>query len=102
MARLIEALEAGEWDNGNSDVHLDADLEDLGLGDDHEEDGIVGGNVGNEREMRQPIIRPREADTDHEEATGDDEDENENDAEVEELHRMMLKMQAVKGIFSPN
>ena len=99
MARLIEALEAGEWETWDSDAHLDADLEDLGLGDEHEEDGIVGRNEGNESEMRQPIIRPREADRDHEEATGDDEDEN--DAEVEELHRMMLKMQAVKGMFSP-
>ena len=49
----------------------------------------------NESEMRQPIISPPEADRDREETMGDDEDEN--DAEVEELHRMMLKMQAVKG-----
>ena len=99
MARLLEALEAGDWDIGDGDADVDADLEELGLGDEHEEDEIVGGNEGTESEMRQPMIRPREADRDQEETTG--EDEGQKDAEVEELHRMMLKMQAAKGMFSP-
>ena len=97
MARLLEALEAGDWDAGGGDADLDADLEELGLGNDDEEDGIVGGD-GNESDMRQPIIMPLGTDRDLGETMGDDEDEN--DTEVEELHRMMLKMQAVKGMFS--
>ena len=99
MARLLEALEAGEWDGGNDGADLGADVEELGPGEEDEVNGVLGATEGEEREMREPMIGQSKERNLEEGLTG--EGDSESDGEVEELQRMMLKMQALKGILFP-
>lgn len=109
LARIKEALEANDWE-GTGAVEgdgEDADPWELGEGQD-----TIGGDMqaGDEafsvevgartKEMRVPILSPQE----HLNAifnsnlTRDEIDEDdEGDFQVQELERMMLKIQAVKG-----
>lgn len=90
LERLRETLEANEWDGGNLDVEDNMDVfeTELGLRDES------------------PVSRAIEAETDapgmHEAILKQDEDGNEDpggDDQIEELESMMLKIQAIKGVY---
>ncbi|KAL8998280.1 MAG: hypothetical protein Q9169_002594 [Polycauliona sp. 2 TL-2023] len=98
LERLQEALEANVWDGGGGgDPEVDAaGLEDaLGVREhEHalddlelERDDLVG--------LREAILGAHDASEEEEE-----EEDAEDDAQVQELESMMLKMQAIKGLFS--
>jgi hypothetical protein len=89
VPRIREALEATDWTS-------EPDLLDLGdFGDDDDED-LFGGFAGEEREMGLELLGVKGAIAKAE--TGDAEDDPAHqDEQVEELTRMMTKMQAIKG-----
>ncbi len=89
LKRLKEALEANEWDGGDLDAG-EIDLEvDLGL---RERD-----NSSDDIELeREDDLGSREAILEQHALV---EEGTEGDAQVEELESMMLKMQAIKGLF---
>lgn len=101
--RLREALEANVWDGiaggeGDEEEDIDAFEAELRLrGDD---DG------GLELGMREAILKrqstgDKDADTPAEDEGEEDDETTDKDIQVEELESMMLKMQAIKGIYSP-
>lgn len=85
IARVREALEANDW-NGNSD---DEELED--------EFEFANGEWGNTEDQGFGAER-RELESEFANLTREDDDEGEDEAvQVEELGRMMQKMQATRG-----
>ena len=104
MARVKEVLEANEWEGGDEDGGM---LEDLGLGDEEEdrdgEEGFreVAGEV--EREMFGMRMAVHGTDEDEDDGGGEEraeelDNDDGGDIEVEELQRMMLRVQAIKGM----
>ncbi|MCJ1372067.1 hypothetical protein MMC20_003288 [Loxospora ochrophaea] len=102
MARVKEVLEANEWEGGDEDGGM---LEDLGLGDEEEdrdgEEGFreVAGEV--EREMFGMRMAVHGTDEDEDDGGGEEraeelDNDDGGDIEVEELQRMMLRVQAIK------
>ena len=102
IERLKEALEANEWEGGD-DLGGGLNPEDLDAGDDDEAEG--DGNLGfgiEDAEMEMEMFGMKQAiyggGLDGE---ADNEDEAEQEQEVEKLQAMMLRMQAVRGMFPP-
>lgn len=95
IARIKEALEANEW---AADEEPDVDA--LGLYDDDDE-GFEGTFAAEEAEIGMEIMGMKTAvnggDTVREALGGEEDDGAE---QVEELERMMLKMQAIRGAWS--
>ena len=94
IARVKEALEANDWGGGDGD---DFQSESPGLGSDEDADGEVGFKAEAaeiEREMfgMRSAIYGQGSSDDPEEGDGDDEG-----LEVEELERLMVKVQVIKG-----
>lgn len=91
LERLKEALEANEWEGGIEEV--DSLSDDLGI----EEDGFGAEAAQMEREMMGlKMVVNRDG---HEDGLEDEQKEEENgDEGVEEMERMMLKMQAIKDM----
>ncbi|KAL9591253.1 MAG: hypothetical protein Q9179_007907, partial [Wetmoreana sp. 5 TL-2023] len=92
LQRLKEALEANEWDGGKGDIDVnDSDFEaEMALGDgkvSNAGDIEVGFDAA---DMHEAILGPGEGLRDKRVA---------DDLQVEELERLMLRMQAIKGPF---
>lgn len=93
--RLLQALQAAEWDAGAETLD---DM--LGLDD---EDDVEGYGEQENEEMREPIL----AESAGSELNGktakpqkeSDEDEDVEEEDVEELQRMMTRLQAARGLF---
>lgn len=85
IPRLLEALEANEWDSGEAGADADALSDELGL-----EDGFGAEAAQMEREMTElkMAVQGKE---------GVDGEEG-GDEEVQELENMILKMQAIKDM----
>ena len=108
LARIKEALEANDWEGtgaveGDSE---DADPWELAGGQDTiRGDMQAGGEAfsvevdAQTKEMRVPILSPQEhlSAISNSNLTEDEIDEDDGDFSVQELERVMLKMQAVKG-----
>lgn len=94
--RLKEALEANPWD-GPSDFEDDIDPEDFENDDDDEVEGSVGFGI-EAAEMEREMAGMKRAIYGGGEGM---DDENDGDEGVEQLQAMMLKMQAVRGGYSP-
>ena len=96
MERLKEALEANDWEAGE-------ELEDLGFEDfDGDEDDTESLGFGIEAaEMEAEMFGMKQAiysgTQDREDEDG--EGEGEQDEDVEQLQAMMLKLQAVRGMY---
>lgn len=87
IARLREALETTEWEAADAGLGDLGDLNGLALADDDE----LGVFAAEEAEMSMELMGMKSA----VHGAGSDEDEA---AQVEELERMMLKLQAIKGM----
>lgn len=85
VARLREALEAGEWDGDGED----------GGDEDDSVDGVGDLGLGDEELGKEPILGGRVEGNGGGHGKGDEEGE---DLQVEELESMMLKMQAIKDM----
>ena len=85
IPRLLEALEANEWDSGEAGADADALSDELGL-----EDGFGAEAAQMEREMMglKMAVQGEEG----------VEGEEGGDEEVQGLENMMLKMQAIKDM----
>lgn len=97
VERLKEALEANDWE-GSDELGDAMNPEDF---DDDSEAGSIGFGLGAEdkeemekemRGMKQAIYGGGEI--------GDGEEGEPSDKDVEDLQALMLKMQAVRGMFS--
>lgn len=105
LPRLLEALAANQWDNDDADLSLaDIDLEDLeDTTQDDDEDTlakVIDADSIDEQELYRPIFAQKEpgGKDGGEEPESDEEELAGEDAQVEALQRMMLKMQAVRGV----
>ena len=87
ISRLLEALEANEWDSGDGEVDGDLTEDALGL-----EDGFGAEAAQMAREMMGLKMAVHE-----EEGLGAAEGDG-GDEEVQELENMILKMQAIKDM----
>jgi len=92
-------LEANDWDGGDDlggDVDTELNLEEV---EDDEAEGSIGFGI-DRAEMESEMFGMKQAiysggaDVDE-----DDLDEAEGDKEIEQLQAMMLKMQAVRGVY---
>lgn len=95
MDRLKEALEANDWE-GNDELGETIDLD--GLEDDSDEAGSIGFGLdaADKAEMERELRGMKMAIY----GGGNDDDEEEpSDKDVEDLQALMLKMQAVRGMF---
>lgn len=97
IERLKQALETNDWAGNDDDLDPTSALEELGLGEDDDDEGSLGFGIDpSEMEeemkgMKQAIYGGGMDLEDNENAEDDDDDE------VEKLQAMMLKMQAVRG-----
>jgi len=94
IARIKEALEANDWGGGDGD---DFQPESLGFGSDEEDNDGVGFSAEAaeiQREMfgMRKAIYSQSSSQDAEEVDGEDEE-----LKVEELERLMVKVQVIKG-----
>ena len=94
IPRLLEALEANEWESSsgalNTELDVDGLPDELGM----EDDGFGAEAAQVEREMvglKMAVQGEEGVGSDHEEGDGGDE-------EVQELENMILKMQAIKDM----
>jgi hypothetical protein len=100
IERMKEALEANEWDGGDDlGEGINPDEFDSGGNGDAEGEGSIGFGI-EAAEMEMEMFGMKQAI--YGGSVGDEaenEDESEQDQEVEKLQAMMLRMQAVRGIF---
>ncbi|KAL8944700.1 MAG: hypothetical protein Q9216_000268 [Gyalolechia sp. 2 TL-2023] len=94
--RLKEALEANEWDGGDIDVGNNIDVleTELGLRDGSSLSERLSEGLSEGIEVETDVPEMHEAILKHYEASGNEDPGG--DVQVEELERMMLKMQAIK------
>jgi len=96
IARVKEALETTEWDAADGELGEDFDVEALeGFGNGGSEDWSAFGLEGAELNMELLGMK-----TSLNGGKAFDEDEDDEEAQVEEMQRMMLKLQAVKDTSS--
>lgn len=100
LARLLEALEANDWSNGepnNDDLDSDSDLDSIL--DTIENPEIGSGTAqSHDPDLRIGLLEGQQTSKAATYGQGEgDEEEGGADAQVQELEAMMLKMQAVRG-----
>ena len=94
IARIKEALQANDWDGGEGEEFLSESL-DLGSDDEDEDGGIVP--KAEVAQIEREMFGMRDAIYGQRPGQSREDDGQDEELKVEELERLMVKVQVVKG-----
>ncbi|KAH6680732.1 hypothetical protein B0J14DRAFT_579261 [Halenospora varia] len=97
IERLKQALETNDWAGNDDDLDPTSALEELGLGEDDDDEGSLGFGI-DLSEMEEEMKGMKQAIYGGGMGLEDNENAEDDDDEVEKLQAMMLKMQAVRDM----